>query len=263
MVKLIASDLDGTLLPEGTQDINPAIYDTIRKLDSKGIIFVAASGRELDTMKTVLAPVGDMIYFIANNGGRITKHMTEDIEMHSLDWNLVKNIITDVRKNENVLFVSVNTSEGTFTDSKNEEVLDWLINGYGLNAVIVDDIFAKELKVMKISVLTKGDAGSVVDPYKEKYGKSCNVEVAGEKWIDFTHSMASKGIAFKNLIDSLGIRAEETWAFGDNGNDISMLEAAGIGFAAPEARENVKESADICLKGKVWDSVINQINTLL
>lgn len=37
MIKLIASDLDGTLLKEGTQDINPAIYDTIRKLKEKGI----------------------------------------------------------------------------------------------------------------------------------------------------------------------------------------------------------------------------------
>lgn len=263
MIKLIASDLDGTLLPEGTQDINPAIYDTIRKLSEKGIIFVAASGRELDTMKTVMSPVGDMIYFIANNGGRITKYMKEDTGMYSLDWGLVKRIISEVRKDDKVLFVSVNTPEGTYTDSKNEEVLDWLINGYGLKAIIVDDILAKELKVLKISVLTKGDAGCVVDPYAEQYGRQCSVTVAGEKWIDFTHSMASKGIAFTNLIESLGIKPEETWAFGDNGNDISMLEAAGVGFAASNARENVKEAADVCLEGDIWDSVIKQINTLL
>ena len=63
MVKLIASDLDGTLLPEGTKDINPKLYDVIRALKAKGIIFVAASGREFDTIRTVMDPVVSDIYW--------------------------------------------------------------------------------------------------------------------------------------------------------------------------------------------------------
>ena len=45
MIKLIASDVDGTLLPEGTADLNPELYDVILKLKEKGIVFAAASGR--------------------------------------------------------------------------------------------------------------------------------------------------------------------------------------------------------------------------
>ena len=45
MIKLIASDIDGTLLPEGTDRINPEIYEVIRKLKEKDILFAAASGR--------------------------------------------------------------------------------------------------------------------------------------------------------------------------------------------------------------------------
>lgn len=263
MIKLIASDLDGTLLPEGTQDINPELYDIVRALNDKGIIFVAASGRELDTIKPVMAPVADMVYCISNNGGRITKHMEEDTSLYTLEWSLARDIISDVKGDSKVSFVSANTVSGTYTDSKNEKVLDWLINGYGLKAIIVDDMLADEKKVIKISVYTNGDANDAVDRYKEKYGALCHVTVAGEKWIDFTHSLADKGIAFKSLIDSLGIKPEETWAFGDNGNDISMIKAAGVGYAAPDAREEVKESADVCLKGSIWDSVINEIKTLL
>ena len=51
MIKLIASDLDGTLLKEGTMDINPEIYDIIRKLKAKGIVFAAVSGREYDSIE--------------------------------------------------------------------------------------------------------------------------------------------------------------------------------------------------------------------
>ena len=45
MIKLIASDIDGTLLPEGTAQINPEIFQVIRKLKEKEILFAAASGR--------------------------------------------------------------------------------------------------------------------------------------------------------------------------------------------------------------------------
>ena len=71
MIKLIASDLDGTLLKEGTMDINPEIYDIIRKLKAKGIVFAAVSGREYDSIERVFAPVKDDIYFIAGNGALI------------------------------------------------------------------------------------------------------------------------------------------------------------------------------------------------
>ena len=72
MIKLIASDLDGTLLQEGTMDINPEIYDIIHKLKAKGIVFAAVSGREYDSIARVFAPVKDDIYFIAGNGGIIS-----------------------------------------------------------------------------------------------------------------------------------------------------------------------------------------------
>lgn len=263
MIKLIASDLDGTLVPEATQDVNPELFDTIRELNDKGIIFVAASGREFDTMKTIVDPIGDIIYCISNNGGRITKFMRENIAMYSLEWELAKRAIAEVKKDDRVDFVSANTADGTYTDSCNEEVLDWLINGYGLNAIRVDDMLEKPMNILKISVLTKCDASEVVEYYQEKFGKECHVTVAGDKWIDFTHSLADKGIALKNLIESLGIKPEETWAFGDNNNDISMLKVAGVGFASPIARDEVKAAADVCLDGSIWDAVINQMKTLI
>lgn len=72
MIKLIASDVDGTLLPEGTADLNPELYDVILKLKEKGIVFAAASGRQANSVKTVFAPVEQEMYFITNNGGYVT-----------------------------------------------------------------------------------------------------------------------------------------------------------------------------------------------
>ena len=57
MVKLIMTDIDGTLIPDGTMDINPEYFEVIEKLVEKGIIFVVASGRHMSSVKKVFAPV--------------------------------------------------------------------------------------------------------------------------------------------------------------------------------------------------------------
>ena len=53
MIKLIASDLDGTLLPEGTPDIDPKVYEVIRSLQNAGVTFVAASGRNYESVMSI------------------------------------------------------------------------------------------------------------------------------------------------------------------------------------------------------------------
>ena len=71
MIKLIASDIDGTLLEEGTDGINPEIFTVIRELKKKGIVFAAASGREYASLRRLFQPVKDDIYFIADNGASV------------------------------------------------------------------------------------------------------------------------------------------------------------------------------------------------
>ena len=51
MIKMVVSDIDGTLLTEGTDQMNPEYYDVLRELKKKGILFVAASGRQYASMK--------------------------------------------------------------------------------------------------------------------------------------------------------------------------------------------------------------------
>ena len=71
MIKLIASDIDGTLLIEGTDKINPEIFEVIKKLKEKGIIFAAASGRQYGSIRKLFAPVKDDIIFITDNGSSV------------------------------------------------------------------------------------------------------------------------------------------------------------------------------------------------
>ena len=68
MIKLIATDIDGTLLADGTLEINPEYYDVIKELRSRGVRVIAASGRQRSSIEKVFAPIVDEISFISENG---------------------------------------------------------------------------------------------------------------------------------------------------------------------------------------------------
>ena len=101
MIKLVASDIDGTLLPEGTAQINPEIFEVIRKLKEKDILFAAASGRQLMSLKRKFEPVADDIIYIAENGGYAVKD-DEEIYVNSMDRNVVEDILDTAGEIEDV-----------------------------------------------------------------------------------------------------------------------------------------------------------------
>ena len=63
-IKLIASDIDGTLLLNGAKTLNPKIFIEIRKLREQGILFMAASGREYTNLRSLFSPVADGIIYL-------------------------------------------------------------------------------------------------------------------------------------------------------------------------------------------------------
>ena len=71
MIKLIASDVDGTLLPEGTADLNPELYDVILKLKEKGIVFVAASGSILLRITAAMLHIGMKCWHAGHLTGKL------------------------------------------------------------------------------------------------------------------------------------------------------------------------------------------------
>lgn len=75
MVKLIASDLDGTLLQNGARDVNPIVFDQIRTLKEHGIMFAAASGRQYLNLRRLFTPVQDDIAYIAENGSLCIRYI--------------------------------------------------------------------------------------------------------------------------------------------------------------------------------------------
>lgn len=263
MIRLIASDIDGTLVPDGSSKINPEIFDVILKLKEQGIYFIAASGRQYPSIAKLFAPIKEEIFFIAENGAYIGARGREliSVPMNKED---VHQIVKQARKYPDCeIFLS--GKEVLYIDSKDKEFIHYLVDGYENEVDQVEDILKVEEEIIKVSVYHKGfhayDAigKDMIPLWKDKL----KVVIAGNEWLDFMAQNVSKGRAIKEIQESLGITKEETMVFGDNFNDIEMLKEASYSYAVGNARDEVKAVARFVTDTNVNDGVLKVLKTLL
>ena len=87
MVKLIASDLDGTILRHGAQKVDKSTIEVIGKLLDAGLLFAPASGRQIVSLKRLFEPVSDRLVYISENGA-LSEYRGEVIAKTAMERNL-------------------------------------------------------------------------------------------------------------------------------------------------------------------------------
>lgn len=246
MIKLIVSDVDGTLIQDSTPDLYPEMVETIKKLNEKGILFCAASGRQYQSIRNVFRDVADDIAYIAENGAHI-RYRNKNISVIAMKREYAEGVIKMVRTYGECEAVAA-TANGALVESTNQEFLDLLTYGYHNSFRLVEDMLKEEAEIIKVSVYRKEsirDLGERI--FIPAWGSKVKACMAGEEWVDFMDQSVDKGTGLKILADYLGIDRKETMAFGDNDNDIDMLLAAGQSYAVDTAAQGAKAVADqIC-----------------
>ena len=262
MIKLIASDLDGTLLPEGTADIDPEIFEIIRRLQCAGVTFVVASGRNYESVMSVFGHMEKELTVISDNGGYMARGGTE-VYCHSFPKDLLDEVVTLVRSVPDV-WIMASAARGVYTDRNDPKYVKWIREGYQMDMKVVDDLLAVEEPLIKVALYTYAqDAAEVAEPLRRRLGERVSIALAGERWIDIMMPGISKGAALTCIQQTLGVMREETAAFGDNGNDIPMLRQAAESFAVANAREEVKGVAKYVLGDVSQGAVRAKLEELL
>ena len=245
MIRLIASDIDGTMVPDSSDYIHPGYYDAVRELKKKGIAFCACSGRQFHSMEQLLAPVIEDIYFITENG---TLVRTKDRILHrwAVDPRMYAPLLEDIRAIEGASAV-VSFPEVTYVDSGEESrVFTFLRDSYRYAIENVPDLMALPHKnVLKITIYCEDCEVVCADLLRSHWSRELKMAASGTQWIDICSLDAGKGAALTFLQDYLGVKKEETMYFGDNMNDLPAFAAAGIAATVANARPEVKEKADL------------------
>lgn len=263
MIKLVASDIDGTLIKESTSELYPEMVEAVRELKKKDILFCAASGRQYASVRNVFREVADEIAYIVENGAHI-RYEGRNISVTPMKREHVEGIINMLRPYYGSCETVISTAEGSLVESTNEAFVDLLTYGYHNTFRRVKDVLAEKDEIIKIAVYRKDTIRELGEStFIPAWTDRVKVCMAGEEWVDFMDASVDKGNGLKFLQDYLGIRMEETMAFGDNNNDIGMMLAAGESYAVETAVEEVQKAAGRICPGYQKKGVYEIIKKLL
>lgn len=243
MIKLIATDVDGTLVKESSKEMYPEMIEVIRKLIDKGITFVIASGRQYSSIYKMFTDVDRPMYYIAENGAHIIDD-TKTIDVIKMERKDIEDIMMDLRKFYPECHVVASAPEGSFVESKDEKFITMIRDQYRNNIYCVDDILKADVEYVKLAIYKRGGIREIgesilIPKWKDKV-KTC---MAGEEWVDFMDFTVDKGNAMQFLQNKLGVLPEETMVFGDNQNDVGLLQSAVESYAVSTAVLEAKKAA--------------------
>lgn len=258
MYKIIALDMDGTLLND-SKEITDETKRCLKSARDKGIKIVLASGRPIDGLKKYLKEldlINDNEYVLSYNGCLVQETKSEKI-IHEIS---IKgkdlHYLNELSREFNVNIHAFSPTRGLITEhiskyTKHEAEM----NGIKINTIDFAEIQADEdiVKVMMIDEPEILDAAIAKLP-EEVYEKYTVVKSA-PFFVEFINKHGDKGVGLKALAKHLNVKQEEVIAMGDAGNDLAMIEYAGLGVAMGNATEEVKKAADYVTLSNEEDGV--------
>ncbi len=235
--KLIASDLDGTLLLGGAQKLENGTCALIQRLQQeKGILFFAASGRQYYSLQRLFAPIREEIGYICENGS-ISYVGGERIHQELMPEELAKEIITAILEQDG-LEVLASGEKACYVQPKTEGFFSHMQDTVGNRTVELKDILDFPEPYMKVSLFERGGLTDI-SYWQERFGSRATVQTGGGEWLDLMPPGTNKGTALRRIIQELDISPEDCMVFGDNDNDREMLSLAGCPITMETAKDTV------------------------
>lgn len=249
MIKLLALDMDGTLLNSQKQLTEPQIV-AIHKAIEKGVKLVLCTGRMLTGVKPYFDQLGldaENEYVIVNNG--CSTHQTSDWKL--IDWAE----LSPQQINYLATFLPESSMQLTLFDEEHYYVLEDEPNQYSradANLVYVEPtILSMENATNQSRHLFQAmfvGTQEATDTFEQKHAATLSQDFdvvrSQDVLLEILPTGANKASALKTLAQQLQILPEEIMAIGDANNDIEMLEFAGLSIAMGNASASIKSLTD-------------------
>lgn len=236
MIKAAFFDIDGTLVSFNTHIISPSTVEAIHELRQKGVKVFIATGRHPLWINN-LADL-EIDGYVSLNGGYCTTVEGEVLYKHPMDPTDIRSLL-EYQKKE-AFPVSCVMEDAILMNFKNESV-NKVYNQLNISNPEFGDLesIADKPIYQLIAFFTADQEGRIMEHLPHSEATRWNPYFA-----DVVPKGSNKAVGIDHIIQHYGIKIEETMAFGDGGNDIAMLEHAGIGVAMGNAADEVKAAAD-------------------
>ena len=262
MIKLIMSDMDGTLLDEN--GMVPKGFDEMAaKLKDRGVIFVPASGRQYYSLLSSFPGHEDDFIFLAENG-TLAKYKGKELFSSPLPKEYARQAWKAGLQLPDIFVVFCGKKDAyVLRDHQKPEYIAELRKYYTHNAVVdsFDNIDDEAIKISLYDV--SGNAGKSVYPHMEQFNGRMQVVRSSDYWVDVMRSCVNKGTAIQQIQRKLKITPMECAAFGDYLNDLEMMSSVYYSFAMANAHHKIKEVARFETKSNAEAGVLAGIQRLM
>ncbi|MDO5561046.1 MAG: Cof-type HAD-IIB family hydrolase [Oscillospiraceae bacterium] len=263
--KIIFLDIDGTLT-NSQKVITPKTKEALISIQKKGVIVAIASGRPDKGVipcaeELNLSEYGG--YILPYNGGKIINYKTkEKVYQNNLTFDTVHEAYK-LSKKYNVELITYDEDK-ILAETDNNKYLEIESRINKMDVLKVESV-PDSLKEAPVKCLLLGDGdymGSIEPEIKELIGHQANVFRSEPFFLEIMPKGIDKAASIRHLIEKLGIRREETMAFGDGYNDMSMLEYAGMGIAMSNGCDQTKAAADYICDSNDNDGIAQAIDKM-
>lgn len=226
MIRLVASDVDGTLLPDSARCLEPLVMEQIQRLTQKGIPFCPVSGRQLTSLRRLFQPLSSQMYQICENGAAVFGPGDPPplLEAAAMDRKTCLELSHQILAEPDFELI-ISGMDVTYLCPKHPDMEAYIRNQLGNRTRIVAAPEEIQENFLKISAYCRAGGRVAEERLAPAWNNRFQIAVAGQNWLDFTTT--DKGTALRRLCGILGIALDDVMAFGDNDNDLPMLEAVG------------------------------------
>lgn len=274
MIKLFAFDIDGTLL-DNKSKVPDSSIEALKKLDDAGIKVVLASGRVFSSVKYNQNLLNIKGPIVATNGSLISLDGRDIYKTYPLEEDKLKQLYEFCISNK--LDFHIYDDENYYTNRVNLEKIKHLEidNNYGMNYQVnliykndpISYLIENNKKAVKFQISGIDDndlsRNEIVKILNNDFSDSLYITSSGFSQLEIGNENATKWSSIEEICEILGINKNEVAAIGDAHNDIPMVSNAELGFAMGNAKEELKEVADVIVADNESSGILEAVNYIL
>ncbi len=264
MFKLIASDLDGTLL-DSNKKISPYSCAVLKQAYEQGYEFIICTGRMYDSLKHILPDIPFCRYAIVNMGADIYDNFThEHIYSRPLEEEYA-HVLVDYAI-EHSIHMQVYIDNVLYVNCLDKYSDQYFADTGSASHKIEGDMheFIRGRKISKMIFIGEPEDIAVHDArVREMLGGKINICASSKTYVECSSLTAQKHIALNYLVEKLGHTRDELIVFGDSGNDVAMLENTGFPVCVGNGWEEAKRVSKLIVESNDNDGVAKTIKRLM
>ena len=262
MIKLIMTDMDGTLLDENG-NLPPGFDDVMAELKKRDVLFAPCSGRQYFSLLKTFAGYEDDFLFLAENG-TIVKYHDEEIFSCPMRRADALEVLEAARENPEAYRVFCGKKDAYILEEQDTDEFRDEFHKYYTHYAAVKSFQEVEDEPIKISLFdAEGKAIESILPTVQRFDGPLQVVASSDWWVDVMAFGINKGIAIQQVQKRLGITPMECAAFGDYLNDTEMMSSVYYSFAVENAHPKIKELARFHTKSNAEYGVLHGIRELM